>query len=54
MEDCGLTVGLRMGGFALGDAHDIAKEAIDWMDEGYYDLKVTKLIEKKECFRCIK
>ena len=39
VTDCGLDVGISSGGAEDGDAHDIAIEAIDWMDEGCYVLK---------------
>lgn len=38
VKDCGLTVGLYMGGFGCGEAHDINQHFCVNLTEGYYEL----------------
>lgn len=38
VKDCGLTVGFNMGGFGLGDAHDVHPMFCEELTAGYYEL----------------
>lgn len=42
VKECGLTAGLRFGGYGSGDAHDVHPNLVEMLTAGYYDLEAQQ------------